>query len=122
MLLLSLLVLASVPPEQPPPDEEFPAELEAPKRQSPEALKAEKERMLKELRERPRSLADRWTEGGFGMFPVAVGMMWGLACGGLALLLSLINARRAAVVTAGLCLGGGGFAFSAGWLGYLNGM
>jgi TonB family protein len=72
--------------------------------------------------DRPRSLVESWEAGGFGMYPIALGLLLGLLCGALALAVALAKQWKAAVVAAGLCLGGAGWSFSCGWLGYVNGM
>jgi hypothetical protein len=60
--------------------------------------------------------------GGAGMYPVALGMLLGLLSGALALVLTFARNNKGAVIAAGLCLGGGAFGFSTGWLGYTNGL
>jgi hypothetical protein len=93
-------------------------DLEAERKQREERLREEDRYEL----DHPPGIAEMWNMGGAGMYPVALGLLLGLAAGALALVLAFAQSGRAAVVVAGIALGGGAFAVSAGWLGYVNGM
>lgn len=102
-----------VEPERPPEPDPTAAQRTA------EQFERERERYAQE---HPPGLGDLWQQGGFAMYPIALGLLFGLAAGLLAVVLALARSSRTAVIIAGLCLGGGAWAFSTGWLGYVNGM
>src|SRR5581483_8927334 len=99
-----------------------PLDAPEPPRERPPPTPEELQRERDDYDRTPRGPLELWNMGGFGMYPVALGLLMGLLSGALAFALAFAKSNKGAVIAAGLCLGGGAWAFSTGWLGYVNGV